>query len=196
MVKENSIRNSHYTYFTPNNAIEIPSPYGTATNNINEFSIAMWINLTTSGDSYKTIFTTNYGKNTTGNTGWLSLNTEGQKLWFYNKQYHGVSGSFPAGEWHHIALTYKDSAAQWYLDGEVVGNPISDTVGYITAYSTFNLGDAYTGSSWSGANFEGAISDFRFYGTAIPATIVKDLYQNSATIDNQGNIHAFEYVEV
>ena len=196
IVKENSVRNSHYTYFTPNNAIEIPSPYGTATNNINEFSIAMWINLTTSGNSYKTIFTTNYGKNTTGNTGWLSLNTEGQKLWFYNKQYHGVSGSFPAGEWHHIVLTYKNSTAQWYLDGEVVGNPISDTVGYITAYSTFNLGDAYTGSSWSGANFEGAISDFRFYGTAIPATIVKDLYQNSATIDNQGNIHTFEYVEV
>jgi hypothetical protein len=82
------------------------------------------------------------------------------------------------------------------MDGEAYGSPISDTTGYVNAYEFFGLGDSYTNSGLDGANFTGSISDFRFYGTAIPATAVKDLYQNSATIDNQGNIHTFEYVEV
>ena len=157
----------------------------------------MWINLVTTGDTYKTIFTTRYGSNTGSNAGWISLNTEGKTLWFYNGQYHGVnSNTFTIGKWHHIAVTYKNGLATWYLDGQQVGNPIQDTIGSVGAHPYFCLGDGYTGTSWNGANFEGSISDFRFYGTAIPATIVKDLYQNSATIDNQGNIHAFEYMEV
>ena len=157
----------------------------------------MWINLTTAGQSYKTIFTTNYGANASNHPCWLSLNTEGKTLWFYNGQYHGAgSSNFPVGEWHHIVITYKNGTAIWYIDGEQLGNPITDTLGYVNAHSYFSLGDAYTGTTWNGANFDGAISDFRFYGTAIPATAVKDLYQNSATIDHKGNIHAFEYVEV
>ena len=195
IVKPNTPRNSYYTYFTPNNAIKIPSPYGTSTKNIDEFSFAMWINLV-DGGAYKTIFTTSYGENSSANAGWFSLNTENQKLWFYNKKYHGISGTFPTNEWHHIVLTYKNSAAQWYLDGEPIGDPIADDIGYISMLSHFSLGDSYKGSSWSGADFEGAISDFRFYGIAIPASAVQDLYNNSATIDNQGNIHCFEFVEV
>lgn len=197
IVKPNSLRNSYCTHFTPNNAIKIPSPYGSTLTQINDFSVAMWINLVTTGDTYKTIFTTRYGSNTGSNAGWISLNTEGKTLWFYNGQYHGVNSSnFTIGQWHHIAVTYKDGLATWYLDGQQIGNPIQDTAGSVGAHPYFCLGDGYTGTSWNGANFEGSISDFRFYGTAIPATIIKDLYQNSATIDNQGSIHTFEYVEV
>jgi hypothetical protein len=82
------------------------------------------------------------------------------------------------------------------MDGEAYGSPISDTVGYVNAYEFFGLGDSYTSTGWSGANFTGSISDFRFYGTAIPATVVKDLYYNGATIDNANNIHTFEFMEV
>lgn len=192
-----SARNTNCIKFTNDTAIKIPSPYGPTVTAINDFSVAMWINLTTAGQSYKTIFTTNYGANASNNPCWLSLNTEGKTLWFYNGQYHGVgSSNFPVGEWHHIVITYKDGTAIWYMDGEQLGDPITDTLGYVNAHSYFSLGDAYTGTTWNGANFDGAISDFRFYGTAIPATVVKDLYQNSATIDHKGNIHAFEYVEV
>lgn len=192
-----SIRNSNCIYFTSNNAIKIPSPYGVTTTALNDFSVAMWINLINAQSSYKTIFTTNYGKNASGNSGWISLNTEGKTLWLYNGQYHGVgSANYPANEWHHIVVTYKNGMAQWYMDGEKIGEPISDTLGYINAYEYFSLGDAYLGTQWGGAPFEGMISDFRFYGTAIPASAIKDLYKNSATIDHQGNIHAFEFKEM
>jgi hypothetical protein len=79
-----SIRNSNCIYFTPDNAIKIPSPYGKNTTAINDFSAAMWINLIATDFSYKTIFTTNYGKNASGNSGWISLNTENKTLWLYN----------------------------------------------------------------------------------------------------------------
>lgn len=194
---EDTSRNISSIYFPVDNAIKIPSPYGSAVTAIDDFSIAMWINLTTSGWSYKTVFTTNYGANASNKAVWLSLNTEGKTLWFYNNQYHGAGSSlYPVNEWHHIVVTYRAGTAQWYMDGEVFGEPITDTIGYVNAYSYFGLGDSYTGTTWDGANFAGAISDFRFYGTAIPATAVKDLYQNSATIDHEGNIHTFEYVEV
>ena len=200
IVKSNSSRNSYYTHFTPDNAIKIPSPYGSTTYQMTDFSVAMWINLTDAASSLKSIFTTRYGENSSGQAGWLSVNTEGKTLWFYNSKYHGAgSTALPANEWHHIAITYKNGTAQWYLDGEIFGNPITDDLGYVNAYSFFSLGDAYTKNtttSWYGSPFTGAISDFRFYGTAIPATIIKDLYKNSATIDSQGNIHAFEYMEV
>ena len=193
-----SVRNSNCIYFTSDNAIKIPSPYGATMTALNDFSVAMWVNLTNAQYSYKTIFTTNYGNNASGNSGWISLNTEGKTLWLYHgQQYQGVSSAdYPANEWHHIAVTYKNGMAQWYMDGEKMGEPISDTLGYVNAYEYFSLGDAYLGTQWGGAPFEGMISDFRFYGIAIPASAIKDLYKNSATIDHQGNIHAFEFKEM
>lgn len=193
-------RNSYYTHFEENNSIKIPSPYGENTYQMTDFSVAMWIKLTNAESSLKSIFTTRYGKNSAGQAGWISINTEGKTLWFYNTKYHGAGSTMMAAEeWHHIVVTYKNGSAQWYLDGAALGSPISDTIGYVNAYDSFSLGDAYTENttaSWAGTPFTGDISDFRFYGIAIPASAVKDLYNNSATIDNQGNIHCFEFMEV
>jgi hypothetical protein len=79
-----SIRNSNCIYFTSDNAIKIPSPYGATITALNDFSVAMWINLTNAQRSYRTIFTTNYGQNASNNSGWISLNTEGKTLWLYH----------------------------------------------------------------------------------------------------------------
>ena len=196
-VSADSGRNSYCTNFPINNSIKFPSPYGATTTQLTDFSVAMWLKLADNAGRYKTVFSTWFGNNASGTMGWLGVNTENKDLWFYNGQYHGVgSGSYPLNEWHHIVMTYKNGAAQWYMDGEAYGSPISDTVGYVNAYEFFGLGDSYTSTGWGGANFTGSISDFRFYGTAIPATAVKDLYYNGATIDNANNIHTFEFVEV
>lgn len=196
-VSADSGRNSYCTTFPINNSIKFPSPYGATTTQLTDFSVAMWLKLADNAGRYKTVFSTWFGNNASGTMGWLGVNTENKDLWFYNGQYHGVgSGSYPLNEWHHIVMTYKNGAAQWYMDGEAYGSPISDTTGYVNAYEFFGLGDSYTNSGWDGANFTGSISDFRFYGTAIPATAVKDLYYNGATIDNANNIHTFEFVEV
>lgn len=196
-VSADSERNNYCTNFPANNSIKFRSPYGATTTQLTDFSVAMWLKLANNSGTYKTVFSTWFGNNASGTMGWLGVNTENKDLWFYNGKYHGVgTGAYPLNEWHHIVMTYKDGAAQWYMDGEAYGSPITDTTGYVNAYEFFGLGDSYTGSSWNGADFTGSISDFRFYGIAIPATAVKDLYNNSATIDHEGNFHAFEFVEV
>lgn len=198
ILSKDTIRNTNCVEFLRDNAIKFPSPYGNAITPLSEFSISMWVNLNNEAAGYRTVFVTNYGANTTNQCGWLSFNTEGKGVWFYsNSTYFGTGALLKANIWYHIVLTFKNGVAQWYVNGEKYGSTVtSSTTTFINAHPYFGLGDSYTGSSWSGAPFDGKLSDFRFYGVAIPESVAKDLYMNSATVDNQNNLHAFEYVEV
>jgi hypothetical protein len=197
LVSKDTLRNTNSIEFTANNAIKIPSPYGTSTVAMDKFSIAFWVKLKDNASAYRTIFVTNYGNNTGNGSGWLSLNTEGKGLWFYtNSTYFGAGAPLAANTWYHVVLTFDKGVATWYLNGKLYGSVTSTTTTSINANPYFGLGDSYTGSSWSGASFNGNICDFRLYGVAIPASVVSDLYANSATIDKEGNLHAYEFMEV
>ena len=45
------------------------------------------------------------------------------------------------------------------------------------------------------ANYDGKLSDFRIYCTALSAEDILDLYHTSAKIDKTGKVHTFEFVE-
>lgn len=45
------------------------------------------------------------------------------------------------------------------------------------------------------SRFDGKMSDFRIYATALSAEDIADLYHTPANIDNLGNAHSFEFVE-
>ena len=194
-IAADTARNSIATHFTPNNGIKIPSPYGSEAT-ITEFTLAFWLKLDTT-NSYMYIFGTNYANPTGSSAGWFSVNCESSQSWFYSdSNYWKVSGStFPTGQWHHVALTFKDGTAQHYYDGQPLGNAITNTRNYIKSGSHLSLGDTYTSTSWSGTPFTGDISDFRFYASALSASCIKDLYLNSGTVDSSNNIHVYELVE-
>lgn len=196
MVYPDSARNSYYTQFTSGNSVQIPSPFS-AGNSMTEFSIAMWIYLDSS-NGYMYIFSTSHSDPTASGAGWFSLNTEGAQMWFYSAGTYWKcgSGTVPTKEWHHVGMTFKNGVVQFYYDGKPFLTPIEKSRTAIPSTVHFGLGDSYTGNAWSGAPFNGRISDFRFYGTAITADMMKELYENSATVDQDGNIYAYEFVEV
>jgi hypothetical protein len=64
------------------------------------------------------------------------------------------------------------------------------TDGTVYHVQHFNLGGREGGSQ-----FNGSISDFRIYATALSINDIKELYQTSALIDNNNNIYAYEFTE-
>lgn len=81
-----------------------------------------------------------------------------------------------------------------YRDGEVV-DTYSAALGAVTTTGTFYLGRDYRSASddvW----FEGKMSDFRIYATALSADDIKELYEVSVSIDEDGRIYGSEFKEV
>lgn len=196
IVIKDSLRNQNCIQFTSNNSIKFLNPFETSA--ISECSIAFWVYLD-STNNYMCIFSSNYGTPTSNQAGWFSLNCEGYPMWFYsNPNYWRASagGAFITNKWYHVVMTFKNGTVKFYCNGKPYGNAVTITTAPSFHGATyFTLGDSYTGTSWSGAPFNGRIGDFRIYGIALTETMIKDLYTNSATIDKSGNIHAFELVE-
>ena len=92
--------------------------------------------------------------------------------------------------WHHYVMTGNGTKCYVYLDGVLWAEAktykaISGTSIYINGWDS--------GTSYCSNNTN--ISDFRIYATALSADDVKELYQIAASIDNHGNVHAYEVVE-
>ena len=90
--------------------------------------------------------------------------------------------SLSMNQWHHISLVKQSSSfIQLYIDG--VPMTSSGDVDYWSPINMLNIG------SRNGTYpFNGGLSDFRMYATALSASDVKSLYQNCATIDPDGTI--------
>lgn len=140
------------------------------------------------------------GSPSNGTTPWFSANTENSSVWAYfggnSPNYTKGSGSLSTNTWYHCAYVWNNGVAQWYLNGVATGNSATYTgKTYIQNTTTGSLGDSYTGTSWSGTPFNGQLSDFRIYCTALSAADVKALYEVGAKVDNKGNWHTYEFVE-
>lgn len=95
------------------------------------------------------------------------------------------------GGWHHFAVTYNGLKSCLYIDG------VLDTS--ITPFTTktpitYNSGNtifigAEAGSNTTapvGSYFNGKLSDFRLYATALSAEDIKELYNSPITVTNTG----------
>ena len=164
------------------NAIQTPSLPTMITDK--NYTIAVWIYKTVIGSKgYQTI----YG----GPTGFEieARNGGANEAKFVPWNWGKPMASYELNEWNHCVFVHSDADCKIYLNGEYIATG--------TAKASNPTGNYFVGA-WNTAtqqNFEGLMSDFRIYATALSADDVKNLYQNSAYISSNGTAYAHEFVE-
>ena len=102
--------------------------------------------------------------------------------------------------WHHFAGTYDGFTTKIYIDGVLEGTNAAYTEHtpiYYANNAVFVGAEAASSQvNPTGSYFNGNLSDFRIYGTALSAEDILELYHTPASIDNHGNFYCGEIKEV
>ena len=96
---------------------------------------------------------------------------------------------FNLNEWYMVTMVRNGTNEMYYINGELKKTIEAKSM----PSGQYRIG---AWASDTGQNYYGDISDFRIYATALTETQIKELYNTSMSIDNMGNIHARELVEV
>lgn len=99
-----------------------------------------------------------------------------------------AQAAYELNKWNMITMTRNASETKFYINGEL---KITGSAGTIPSGNYF-IGAWNTSSQ---QNFKGKISDFRLYSTVLSVEDIKMLYNTSASIDKNGNMHAYEFKE-
>ena len=101
---------------------------------------------------------------------------------------------FIPNEWHYYTFTYDGQNGKSYRDGLLQNTKSFSEPKTLDSFVGVILGFSKAGGVWR--SNKSYYSDFRVYCTALSAEDIKSLYNNSAYIDNQGNIYGAVYEEV
>lgn len=97
------------------------------------------------------------------------------------------------GNWHLVTATYKSGVASIYIDG-ILKNSVSRT--FSNRYINNGLNCIGTETNYSNAhNINGDISDVRMYTTALSADDIKELYNTSAYVLDNGTLLTYNLEE-
>ena len=154
------------------NAIQTPNLTTMITDK--NYTIACW--------TYKTVIgTKNYQTIYGGPSGFeLEARSSSSTSPLYRiHNWGGGSTPYNFGEWTHFCFVHTDSDSKLYVNGKL---KITGTSANIPSGNYF-VGAWNTSTS---QNYEGLMSDFRIYATALSANEVKALYQNEAYVDSNG----------
>lgn len=105
--------------------------------------------------------------------------------------------AMPVNQWVMITCVYNAATGtKTYINGVLHHTYSRVTYGlYYNTNARFFIGCEANTASPSGPYFNGSISDFRMYSTALSAEDILELYQTSASIDKAGNIYTRELIE-
>ena len=178
--------------FNGQHSIWLSSPLGSGAKE--ELTVSFWHKPNSQGN-YRTIVSNNYPHSGF----WIGCNCEGYGLWYYGGSFYVRSQSpLPNDVWYHCALTYKNQTYQWYLNGIPVTTSIYGTFKAPTFSSSISIGGNTNGDmkgSSSDYRQYGALSDFRIYSTALSADDIKELYNTSAYILDNGTLLTYNLEE-
>lgn len=105
-----------------------------------------------------------------------------------------ITSTLLDNKWHLYTLVFDQGIAKFYIDSILIGTgDHTGTATYLTCGSTAWHLAGYTNNA---ENFIGSLSDFRIYATALSAEDIAELYHTAASVDNHGNVYAYEFEEV
>ena len=155
-----------------------------------KYTASFWINPHSISSSTQWIFAIGSGSN--HQFGCYINNTT------INTQVGGVVGSattswsyrIAVNNWYHIAIVSNGVNVSVYVNGTSLG---TNSINGSTTGSTFWIGKRPGESRYY--NYNGILSDFRIYSTALSTDDIKELYDTSAFIYNDATIAAREFSE-
>ena len=118
--------------------------------------------------------------------------------------YHNATSSTPCKDlssgWHMFTGTYDGYTTKIYIDGVLSGSSSTKSSKALINYNASNglfLGAEATSSATEpgGQYFNGRLSDFRVYGTALSAEDIKYLYEVGASVNEEGELFTYELQE-
>lgn len=181
-INNNTSKYNNSIYFDGNTAA-IQTPDLTTMIKDKNYTISCWTYKTQIGEkNYQTI----YG----GPSGFEleARSSSSTSPLFKIHNWGGGTTAYEFNKWYHFCFIHTDTNSKLYINGELKLTGTSATV---------PSGNYFIGA-WKTAtqqNYDGNISDFRIYATALTEEQVLELYNTSVTIDNKGNIYSREYIE-
>ena len=180
---------THFTSSIPSR-IMLPSDMSCLSGN-NEQTLSCWVRSSGlgSGMTLSGLISLGYG-----NTLFLDASYYGYRI--DNGSSLGVVGANQNphdGNWHLVTATYKSGVASIYIDG-ILKNSVSRT--FSNRY--INNGGNCIGTEVNNSpvyNLNGDISDIRMYATALSADDIKELYNTSAYILDNGTLLTYNLEE-
>lgn len=98
--------------------------------------------------------------------------------------------------WHFAMAVFDGSTLSCYLDGALKTTKAITNAEFSRKNLVVGARSSATDGSTAVNYFNGYLSDFRIYATALTADQVKELYNTSMSIDSNGNVYARELNEL
>lgn len=161
---------------------------------INQWTVSYWYLEPENPTAYEGFFCLSKGDGSDANKKIAAMPNSG-RVW-----YKGESGSLSISqlkinEWAFSTITCDGTIVRVYLNGEQIGTFSPSTT--MTGCTDLVLGGRSVSSGVTSITcpYNGILSDFRLYCTALSAEDIATLYHTPAQIDNLGGVHGFEFME-
>lgn len=152
------------------------------TSSSTDFTISCWVKFDdTTGNSTICTMRTAVGNG-------IALFKIGNKIRFDdNAQFTFSDYTISANAWTHVVVTRLSSCKKLYVNG--ILKQTVNTVGDMKLISNVGtIGASSQGGDGISNYLNGQLSDFRIYATALSDSDILELYQSSASVDNNGNL--------
>lgn len=158
----------------------------------NDISISFWLYVRTHS-TRTTLIDKAYGGEFT-----INLETSGPHLRLYrglsggnSTPYSNInSGTIPTNQWVHACIKVSGTEAKWFIDSVNTATSTSDNFVGSVSNNNVRIGKGYTDGY-----FDGKIDDVRIYATALSQEDIEELYNQRASIDNNGNFYSLLFDE-